>query len=235
MISGRLNKIMNRKSFWINIKFCIPSLFFFSLIVCMNFCKKTPTSPSALTTTTSPVLTTTTSLSNTTTSIISNTSTTSIMLTSSTSSSISPVTTTVLASNGIALHLDPLSGTTNAIIQIKIYVNENSTDISAFGLELSYNTAMFSYVGTEKGNLTSSWGTVDANEPDAGTIRLGGFSGGSPAIPNGSKGYLAIIKLIVTCSGCSNGQQIQLCISNYTDDIKNMIPNPNCSVFTFTK
>jgi len=94
---------------------------------------------------------------------------------------------------------------------------------------------MFSFDGVEKGPLTSGWSTVDGFQISPGNVRVGGFAGGASAIPAGSTGAIVAVRLKVLCSGCANGQQSNICITNYTDDIASMTPKPSCSTFIFTR
>jgi hypothetical protein len=84
------------------------------------------------------------------------------------------------------------------------------------------------------GSLTGSWGAVDFNVVSPGRLRIGGW-GGALSIPVGSSQTLAIVKLKVTCTACSDGKQSQICIGSFTDDIVTMKPPPGCATFTFRK
>jgi hypothetical protein len=90
---------------------------------------------------------------------------------------------------------------------------------------------MFEFVGHSNGDLTTSWGSgVAANEPSPGLVKVGGW-GGTNSIPQGSVGTLVNIQLKVI--GGSSGQQSQICIQNFTDDISSMNPSPGCVTFTY--
>lgn len=135
--------------------------------------------------------------------------------------------------NEISVSCSPTSGGTGSTVTVTIAIKGNTSDISAFGLELTYNSSMFTFQGhSTSGALTESWGSgVDANEISPGTVRIGGW-GGANSIPKGSIGTLIIIYLNVTCSGCSSGTQGQICIGSFTDDIVGMTPAPQCATFT---
>ena len=94
---------------------------------------------------------------------------------------------------------------------------------------------MFEFKSVSGGNLTEGWAAVDGNETVQGTLRIGAFAGSGPSIQIKSNGILAVAKFVVTCSGCSSGQQSQFCFKNLFDDIAGMVQNPSCVTFTFTK
>lgn len=137
--------------------------------------------------------------------------------------------------NWIGISSVPSSGRTGDTIEVRISILGNTSEIKAFGMDVSYNKTMFNIVGVSKGILTGSWAFVTGSETASGA-RIGGFAGDpSLAIPAGSSGTIAVLRLQVTCSGCANGQQSQLCMSNFTDDIVGMTPAPACVTFTFVQ
>jgi len=135
----------------------------------------------------------------------------------------------------ISIYCSPDSGGTGTIVTIPVRIECNSNEIKAFGLDFTYDTTMFEYQGVERGSLTGGWASVDGNETSPGTVKIGGFAGGASPIPKESKGSIVEVKLKVTCNGCSDGQQSQICISNYTDDISGMKPSNACTSFTYRK
>ncbi|MEE9175277.1 MAG: cohesin domain-containing protein [Thermodesulfobacteriota bacterium] len=140
-----------------------------------------------------------------------------------------------LADNEISISCDPRSGETGTTVTIPVVINGNINEIRAFGLELTYDTTMFEYQNVSKGDLTTDWGVVDGNEISSGTIRIGVLAAQADPISAGGVGSIVKVTLKVTCSGCINGQQSQICIQNYTDDIAGMTPQPSCAIFTFRK
>ncbi|UCD07425.1 MAG: hypothetical protein JSW41_00365 [Candidatus Aenigmatarchaeota archaeon] len=135
----------------------------------------------------------------------------------------------------IAASLIPSSGGTGTIVSVPVLINGNQQNITAFGIyNFTYNTSMFSYQNVTRGTLTTDWFAVDGNEVFPGNVISGGFAGAAEPIPTGSSGSIETFNLIVTCSGCSNGQQSQICIFNYIDHIEGMTPEPSCTTFTFT-
>jgi len=81
------------------------------------------------------------------------------------------------------------------------------------------------YQDTSKGDLTLDWG-VGGNEISYGTVRAGGFRGSGYIITPGSSGTLATVTLEVIRDGYEGN--IDLCITNYVDDIGDMMPEPYC-------
>jgi len=135
--------------------------------------------------------------------------------------------------NKISISCSPTSGNTGDIIDVPITILGNTQEIKAFGLDVTYDTTMFSYVGVNKGSLTGSWGTVTGSQIASGA-RIGGYVGDPQlAIPVGSSGTLAVLRLRVTCTSCADGKQSQLCMGSFTDDIIGMTMSPGCATFTY--
>ncbi len=76
---------------------------------------------------------------------------------------------------------------------------------------------------------------MDGNEISSGTVRVGGYAGYADYVSKGSAGSIVKITLKVSCSACNDGQQSQICIQNYKDDIVGMISAPSCVTFTYKK
>ncbi len=138
----------------------------------------------------------------------------------------------VPSDNEISVKASPKSGGTGTTVDIPISIKGNINEIKSFGLDLTYDATMFSYQGFSKGDLTGNWSGLDANEISAGTVKVGGW-GGTNSIPAGNSGSIIVIHLKVTCSGCSNGQTSQICISKFKDDIEGMAASPGCVTFTY--
>lgn len=136
--------------------------------------------------------------------------------------------------NVITLSISPTSGTADTIVTVTIGVRGNLQPISAFGMDLTYNGAMFQFVDSAKGTLTGSWGLVSANSPSSGLVRVGGVKFGGTAIPVGSTGSIITVRLRVTGGSLSDGDQSQIRVLNFTDDIVGM-GNPGARTFTLRK
>jgi hypothetical protein len=135
----------------------------------------------------------------------------------------------------ISLTCNPASAGTNDVISISVLIKDNAAQLRVFGLEMAFDSRMFQYQEVRKGTLTGSWAEVDGNAVAAGTLRIGGFAGGGPAIPVKSEGSLAEIRLKVTGGNYGNGQQSQVCVKQYTDDLAGFQPSSACSTFTLKK
>lgn len=133
----------------------------------------------------------------------------------------------------ISVMFNPSSGTSGTMLVVPVSIDQNPTGITAFGLDMVYDTSMFSFQSVDRGRLTTDWYAVAGNEISPGNVRLGGFAGAANEIVQGSAGSIALISMEVTCSGCSNGQQGQLCIDNYVDHISQLTPMPYCATFTY--
>lgn len=137
--------------------------------------------------------------------------------------------------NEISISRDPSSGGTGTIATISMAIKGNIQEIEAFGLELTYDATMFEYQSVSKGDRTGDWALVDGYEVSSGTIRIGGYAGNADSIPRGTVGSIVEVRLKVTCSACNDGQQSQICIQNYTDDIGEMTSAPSCVTFTYNR
>ena len=124
------------------------------------------------------------------------------------------------------------SGGNGTSVTFEVGIVGNTSPIDAFGLDLTFDPNMFTYVGTSSGALTGSWALVDGNVVSPGRVRIGGF-GGTNAIPIGSTGSIVKITLRVNCASCVGGESSQVCIGNLTDDIAIMILKGSCTNFTF--
>ena len=140
-----------------------------------------------------------------------------------------------LTDNEISISCEPRSGETGTTVTIPVAINGNINEIRAFGIELTYDPTMFEYQTVSKGDLTADWGVVDGNEISSGTVIIGVLAAQANPISEGGVGSIVKVTLKVTCSGCINGQQSQICIQNYTDDIVGMTPQPCCAIFTYRK
>ena len=136
--------------------------------------------------------------------------------------------------NRISISCSPPSGGTGTTVSIPISIRGNLQAIESFGLELTFDSNLFQYQSTSAGNLTGGW-SVGGGE-SGGIVTIGGFAGGANAIPVGSVGSIAIVKLSVrTDTPYSDGHVSQLTIRGYIEDIQGLQPQPNSTSFTFRK
>ncbi len=137
-------------------------------------------------------------------------------------------------SNQIGVSCSPSQGGTGTTVSFPISISGNTKAISSFGLQLTFDTAMFQYVGTAKGGLTGDWTYIDGNE-SGGSVTLGGFSGSGSTVAAGSSGTIAVVTLRVTGGAYGDGQSSVVTIRSYADDIAGMTPEPATTTFTFRK
>jgi hypothetical protein len=137
-------------------------------------------------------------------------------------------------SNQIGVSCSPSQGGTGTTVSFPISISGNAKAISSFGLQLTFDTAMFQYVGAAKGSLTGDWTYIDGND-SSGTVTVGGFSGSGSTVPAGSSGTIAIVTLRVTGGTYSDGQQSQITIRSYADDISGMTPEPATTTFSYRR
>jgi len=135
--------------------------------------------------------------------------------------------------DNISLYCNPESGSTDSTATVILAISGNINEISAFGLELVYDTTMFEYQSVTAGELTQNWAAVDGYEISPGIARIGGFAGGGEPVSQYSIGNLVKVRLKVTCIGCVDGQQSQISIQNLTDDIVVLVPYPAYVIFTY--
>jgi hypothetical protein len=119
------------------------------------------------------------------------------------------------------------SGGNGTSVTYEIWIDGNTSAISAFGLKLTFDDTVFDYVGFNSGSVCS-WS--DGNQVSPGVVNIGGY-GGTQSIPVGSTGSIAKVTLKVNCGGCS-GQTPSTCIGNFTDDIVGMVQGALCRTFT---
>jgi len=136
-------------------------------------------------------------------------------------------------SNEIAVSCSPGSGGTGTIVTVTIQISGNTQTITSFGLDLGFESTMFDYLGTSAGTLTSGWGGFGGNYT-GGVVKIGGF-GGSSAIPIGSVGSIAVVRLRVTGGAAPNGTRTTIQIGSFTDDIVGMRTSPGAVAFTFIR
>ena len=135
----------------------------------------------------------------------------------------------------ILLTCSPATAGANEVISVSVLIKDNPKEIRSFGLELAFDSRMFQFQEVRKGTLTGGWAAVDGNAVGAGSLRVGGLSGGGAPIPAKSEGSLVEVRLKVTGGDYGNGQQSQICIKQYTDDLVGFQPASACSTFTLKK
>jgi len=135
----------------------------------------------------------------------------------------------------ITIECSPSSGGTDTNFTVTISINNADREIKVFGLEVTFDADKLEFRRIEKGTLTESWTAVDGNEISRGTLRVGGFMGSGDPITQGTTGEIVEVKLKVIGSNFNDGQQSQICIENYTDDIADLTPHPSCANFTLRK
>jgi len=135
----------------------------------------------------------------------------------------------------ITITCSPSDGGTDTNFTVIVSINNADREIKVFGLEVTFDADKLEFRRIEEGSLTESWAAVDGNEVSRGTLRVGGFMGSGNPITQGTTGNIAEIKLKVMGTSFSDGQQSQICIENYTDDIADLTPHPSCTNFTLRK
>lgn len=135
----------------------------------------------------------------------------------------------------IVLTCNPNTAAKDEIVSASVFIKRNKKEIRVFGLDVSFDARMFQFQEVRPGTLTGGWAAVDGNEVGPGSLAVGGFLGGGTPIPIASEGTLAEIRFRVTGGDFSNGQQSQICVKQYTDDLSEFKPSSACSSFTLKK
>jgi hypothetical protein len=136
--------------------------------------------------------------------------------------------------NDVTLSISRTSGRAGDLVTVTIGVKGNLQPISAFGMNLTYDGAMFDFVSSAKGSLTGSWGLVSANSPSPGLVKVGGAAFGGTPIAVGSTGSIITVRLRVTGGSLNNGATTQIRVAAFTDDIQGM-GVPRAKTFTLIK
>jgi hypothetical protein len=146
-------------------------------------------------------------------------------------------TTTELPSQqqAISVVINPNSAGADTVVTISIIIQGNTKEIRVFGLDVAFDAKMFAFQGVVKGDITGSWASVDGNELSPGELKIGGYVGSGTPVPAKGQGKLAEFKLKVTGQDYANGQQSQVSIKQYTDDITGFRPEPASVAFTLKK
>jgi len=129
----------------------------------------------------------------------------------------------------------PATGAKDEVVSVSVPIEGNTKEIRVFGLEVTFDARMFKFQEVHKGTLTGGWAEVAGNEVGPGNIRVGGFVGGGSAIPVRSQGSLVELSFKVTGEDYANGQQSQICVQQYTDDLSGFQPASACASFTLKK
>ena len=128
--------------------------------------------------------------------------------------------------NNVTLAINRTSGSSGDIVIVTIGIKGNLQPIKDFGMDLTYDGAMFDFVSSSKGKLTGNWGLVRAYSPSSGLVKVGGAAFGGTPIAVGSTGSLIIVRLRVTGGSLSDGALSAFSVSTFTDDIQGMgVPN----------
>lgn len=137
--------------------------------------------------------------------------------------------------SAVSLSCEPNSGGPDTIITITISIRENSREMRAFGLVMSFDSQMFKFQSVGKGGLTGSWAMVDGNETGTGSLTIGGYVGSGSSVPAQSNGSIVEVKMKVTGGTYPDGQQSQISMQSYTDDLAGFSPEPASTTFTLRK
>jgi len=119
-----------------------------------------------------------------------------------------------------------LSGRDKDTLYVDLRMQNNPQPVDAFGFRVNVNPNRLSFVRATRGNLTTSFIQVSANETPAGsgTITCGGF--GVTPIPVNSNGVLLTLYFLINCPSTDSSQ---VTISNLSDDVAGF--SACCNVF----
>ncbi len=128
-----------------------------------------------------------------------------------------PSTNTPVPSNDLIWVADAF-GCNGYSVFVDIMIDNQDTIVDAFTFHLGYDTSMLSYVSCTEGDLNPGWSMFSCNEATSGDITISGFTG-STGIVSGSYGSFVRLTFDVACSGCINGDNSDLIISEMMDDL----------------
>lgn len=135
----------------------------------------------------------------------------------------------------VALTLTPSTATYNDQITVDVNLSNNQCTMSAFGFDLNFDAAMFTFLGIESlGTLIADWSMLDGNEINPGQVRIGGYSGMGTEISASTNGCLIKVRFQVTaqCGAYADGDQGVFTIDSYFDDLVSYLPQPTQATFT---
>lgn len=147
----------------------------------------------------------------------------------------SPSTSTSPTSSGLSASFNPASAGPDTVVSFVITITANSKEIRSFGADAAFDPKMFSFQGVVRGSLTGSWELFDASENSPGAVRLAGAVGGGTSVAANSSGTLFEVRFKVTGGSFGNGQQSQVCLSQFTDDLTQFSTGNACASFTLKK
>jgi hypothetical protein len=145
----------------------------------------------------------------------------------------SPTTSTL--PTGISVAFSPTTASADAVVAFMITVTGNTQEIRSFGGNVTFDAKMFQFQDAVKGSLTGSWAELDGNEGSPGVLVIAGIVGSGTSIAAGGSGTLAEIHFKVTGADYGNGQQAQVCFSQFTDDLAQFTSGSACATFTLKK
>lgn len=135
----------------------------------------------------------------------------------------------------VGLTLTPSFATFNDQITVDVNLSNNQCVMSAFGFDLYFDDAMFTFQGIEaQGTLITDWSMIDGNEINPGQVRVGGYSGMGTEISASANGCLIKVKFQVAaqCGAYADGDQGVFTLDSYFDDLVFYAPQPAQVTFT---
>ncbi len=120
------------------------------------------------------------------------------------------------AAQGVSVVGETIKGKDGQTVCIDIRLKENGQPIDAFGFKLQIDPKQLTFVSVEKGDLTTNFLSVNAQENPAGSgnFTCGGF--GVTAIPANSAGVLMRLCFTVKCNAITTSE---ILLSTPTDDL----------------
>lgn len=112
------------------------------------------------------------------------------------------------------ISIDTQGGKVGETVTFTIWIDRAPNAVDAFGFDLLYDSAVLRYTGTFfPEELSRTFEFFDANEPQTGRIRIGGFTAGTPVDAQHS-GRLVTLEFSVIGSGNAN-----VSLANLVDDL----------------
>ncbi|MEW5800720.1 MAG: right-handed parallel beta-helix repeat-containing protein [bacterium] len=123
------------------------------------------------------------------------------------------------------LDIERSNGRIGQEVTIPVRIQSASNEVNSFGFEVTYDPAVLEYIEVERGDLTSSFETVEVHPIDWNRLRVGGYTD-EHQIPRGASGRLVWLKFMVI--GGQNNSCYPLQLENLEDHLVEFSSTGGC-------
>lgn len=118
----------------------------------------------------------------------------------------------------------------NDTVDIHVFIKGSQIwELSAFGLEIVFDPAIFNLIDATFGSLNHAWSMEDQNEIEPGRVRIAQIKGAAPAIVGEVSGSIVVLTLELQDPDFLG--EFTITLENYVDDLSVMSPSPQITVF----